>query len=75
MDYGDIATEMKLGSEDAVRMRHNRAVKKLITRVGGFRPWLDKDSPESKEDSKDNLEPEEVKEQEEERYQDGADED
>jgi hypothetical protein len=24
-------------------MRHNRAVKKLITRIGGFRPWSDKD--------------------------------
>jgi DNA-directed RNA polymerase specialized sigma24 family protein len=43
MDYGDVATEMNLGSEDAARMRHNRAVKKLITRIGGFRPWLDKD--------------------------------
>lgn len=49
MDYGDIATEMKLGSEDAVRMRHNRAIKKLINRIGGFRPWLDKDS--SKEET------------------------
>jgi DNA-directed RNA polymerase specialized sigma24 family protein len=43
MDYGDVATEMNLGSEDAARMRHNRAVKKLITRIGGFRPWSDKD--------------------------------
>lgn len=46
LDYGSIATEMKLGSEDAARMRHNRALKKLITRIGGFRPWLDKDSAE-----------------------------
>jgi len=75
MDYGDIAAEMKLGSDDAVRMRHNRALKKLITRIGGFRPWLDKDFPESEKDTEDNLEPEEVKEQEEERYEDGADED
>ena len=44
MDYGDVATEMNLGSEDAARMRHNRAVKKLITRIGGFRPWSDRDS-------------------------------
>ena len=43
MDYGDVATEMNLGSEDAARMRHNRAIKKLITRIGGFRPWSDKD--------------------------------
>jgi hypothetical protein len=46
MDYGDVATEMNLGSEDAARMRHNRAIKKLIVRVGGFRPWSDEDSVE-----------------------------
>ena len=51
MDYGDVATEMNLGSEDAARMRHNRAVKKLITRIGGFRPWLDKDFDDKPADS------------------------
>jgi DNA-directed RNA polymerase specialized sigma24 family protein len=50
MDYGDIATEMNIGSEDAVRMRHNRAIKKLITRIGGFRPWLDKDFDDNTQD-------------------------
>jgi DNA-directed RNA polymerase specialized sigma24 family protein len=44
MDFGSIAAEMKLPSEDAARMRHNRAIRKLITRIGGFRPWLDKDT-------------------------------
>lgn len=44
MDYVTIADELNIISEDAVRMRHNRAIKKLIARVGGFRPWLDKDS-------------------------------
>jgi DNA-directed RNA polymerase specialized sigma24 family protein len=53
MDYNDIATEMKLGSEDAARMRHNRAIKKLIVRVGGFRPWLDKDIEKKVKDTKD----------------------
>jgi len=48
-----IATEMNLGSEDAARMRHNRAVKKLITRVGGFKPWLDKDIEENIPDAVD----------------------
>jgi hypothetical protein len=51
MDYGDVATEMNLGSEDAARMRHNRAVKKLITRIGGFRPWSDKDFDDKPTDS------------------------
>ena len=43
LDYAAIASEMKLGSEDAARMRHNRAIKKLIVRIGGFKPYLDKD--------------------------------
>ena len=43
MDFGAIAEEMGINSEDAVRMRHNRAIKKLITRIGGYRPFLDKD--------------------------------
>lgn len=38
-----IAEELALPSDDAARMRHNRAVKRLITRLGGFRPFLDKD--------------------------------
>lgn len=50
-DYNTIATEMSLGSEDAARMRHNRAIKKLITRVGGFRPWSDEDSEEKIQDT------------------------
>ena len=49
LDYGVIASLMEIGSEDAARMRHNRAIKKLIVRIGGFRPKLDKDS--SKDDS------------------------
>jgi DNA-directed RNA polymerase specialized sigma24 family protein len=52
-DYNAIATEMNLGSEDAARMRHNRAIKKLISRIGGFRPWSDKDSEEKIDDTKD----------------------
>jgi len=38
-----IAEELALPSDDAARMRHNRAIKRLITRLGGFRPYLDKD--------------------------------
>ncbi len=43
MTYSDIATELALPSDDAARMRHRRAIKKLITRLGGFRPYLEKD--------------------------------
>jgi DNA-directed RNA polymerase specialized sigma24 family protein len=75
MDYGAIATEMSIGSEDAVRMRHNRAIKKLVTRIGGFRPWLDQDFPDKEETVDDNLETEVVHEQDEEWNENRADED
>lgn len=43
LDYAAIAKEMEIGSEDAARMRHNRAIRKLINRIGGYKPYLDKD--------------------------------
>ena len=56
MDYNDIATEMDINSGDAVRMRHNRAIKILINRIGGFRPWSDKDIDSKSDDTKDENE-------------------
>ena len=47
LTYSDIAEELALPSDDAARMRHNRAIKKLITRLGGFRPFLDHDAPDN----------------------------
>ncbi len=46
MDFPDIAKEMELGSEDTARMRHKRAVRKLINKIGGFRPYRDEDIAE-----------------------------
>ena len=46
MDFGDIASEMKLGSEDTARMRHKRAIRKLINKIGGFKPYRDEDLDE-----------------------------
>ena len=46
LSYAGIAEELALPSDDAARMRHNRAIKKLITRLGGFRSYLDKDETE-----------------------------
>ena len=46
LSYSGIAEELALPSDDAARMRHNRAIKKLITRLGGFRSYLDKDETE-----------------------------
>jgi DNA-directed RNA polymerase specialized sigma24 family protein len=56
LDYSSIATELQLSSDDAARMRHNRAIKKIINRLGGYRPFLDKDETDDKGDdnSQDN---------------------
>ena len=55
LDYSSIATELQLTSDDAARMRHNRAIKKIINRLGGYRPFLDKDeTDDSREDNNGN---------------------
>lgn len=41
LSFAAIAEELKIPSDDASRMRHNRAIKKLITRLGGYRPYSD----------------------------------
>lgn len=58
LTYSDIATELALPSDDAARMRHRRAIKKLITRLGGFRSYLDKDETEQvrQDETEDNEE-------------------
>ena len=43
MEFGDIAKELDMGTEDAVRMRHKRAIRKLINKIGGFKPFRDND--------------------------------
>jgi hypothetical protein len=43
MDFPDIAKELELGSEDAARMRHKRGIRKLINKIGGFKPYSDND--------------------------------
>jgi DNA-directed RNA polymerase specialized sigma24 family protein len=46
MEFADIATELDGNSSDAVRMRATRAVRKLINKIGGFRPYQDVDRPD-----------------------------
>jgi DNA-directed RNA polymerase specialized sigma24 family protein len=75
MDFGAIASEMDITSEDAVRMRHNRAIKKLITRIGGYRPFLDRDSPEPVSESPDEIEYSEDEENDEQWDKDGSESD
>ena len=50
MDFNAIASELQLGSEDAARMRHKRAIRKLINRIGGFRPFRDDDDKPAQEE-------------------------
>lgn len=62
LSYAGIATELALPSDDAARMRHNRAIKRLITRLGGFRAYSDVDDtvedgqtePDSNEEKSDD---------------------
>ena len=50
MDFKEIANYLSLGSEDAARMRHKRAIQRLINKLGGRKPYLDDDF-ESKEET------------------------
>ena len=50
LDFAKIGEELNMGTEDAVRMRHKRAIKKLIHKVGGFKPYKDIDDEPSTED-------------------------
>jgi DNA-directed RNA polymerase specialized sigma24 family protein len=55
MDYKEISNFLSLNSDDAARMRGNRAVKRLVFKLGGFRPYLDKDTPDNKSEGEDNI--------------------
>jgi hypothetical protein len=49
MDYKDISNYLSLGSDDAARMRGNRAIKRLVNKLGGFKPFNDVDFKEPTE--------------------------
>lgn len=60
LDYKEIANYLGLGSDDAARMRTNRAVNRLVRKLGGFKPFHDEDlskeepeEPESEYQSED----------------------
>lgn len=57
-DFKEIANYLSLGTEDAARMRHKRAIKRLVAKLGGFRPYLDEDldKPNSDEGDESNGE-------------------
>ena len=43
-DFKEIANFLKLGTEDAARMRHRRALRRLVDKLGGRKPYLEPDS-------------------------------
>lgn len=55
MDFGDIGKELDMGTEDAVRMRHKRAIRKLINKIGGFKPFRDEDEVQSEDSGVDSA--------------------
>ena len=42
-DFKEIANFLSLGTEDAARMRHKRAIKRLVNKLGGYKPYPDND--------------------------------
>lgn len=53
MDFDEIAKAMKSGSQDAVRMKHGRIIKKMIKKIGGLKPFKDNDIAQPIEVSED----------------------
>jgi len=56
LDFKEIANFLELFSEDTARMRHKRAVKRLINKIGGFRPYLEEDSPDKEKSEENEIE-------------------
>lgn len=59
-DFKEIANYLSLGSEDAARMRHKRAIRRLVNKIGGHKPYSDRDftEPEERTDSEEPHQPE-----------------
>ena len=55
MDYKEISNYLSLGSDDAARMRGNRAVKRLVNKLGGFKPFSDQDAPDKVTETPDEF--------------------
>jgi len=56
-DFKEIANFLSLGTEDAARMRHKRAIKRLVAKLGGRKPYPDGDIKET-EDTGESESPE-----------------
>lgn len=75
MDFKEISNYLSLGSEDAARMRHRRAINRLIKKLGGFKPFNDEDLPDKVEEQEDEVKETDVSSDEGNGYQDWSDRD
>ena len=58
-DFKEIANYLSLGTEDAARMRHKRAVKRLVNKLGGYKPYQDEDfETKEQEETEQHQDPE-----------------
>jgi len=44
LDFGEIANYLELGTDSAARMRLKRAIRRLINKIGGYKPYHDVDT-------------------------------
>jgi hypothetical protein len=44
MPFAEIAKELDIPSEDAARMRCKRAIRRLLNKIGGYKPYRDEDT-------------------------------
>ena len=59
MDFKEIANYLSLGTEDAARMRHKRAVKRLVNKLGGYKPYQDEEfETKEQEETEQHQDPE-----------------
>lgn len=59
-EYPEIVNTLQLNTEDAARQRVRRAVKRIINRLGGYKPYVDDESPS--EDTEESTEEETITE-------------
>jgi len=54
LDFGEISNYLELGTDSAARMRLNRAIRRLINKIGGYKPYHDVDTESSQEESQES---------------------
>ncbi len=72
LDFGEIANYLELGTDSAARMRLKRAIRRLINKIGGYKPYNDIDSPDEDETKEDTIEQSNQESDKESRDDDGS---